>query len=242
MVSPELANFLFETVNFGLLAAALSWFLLKPVRRVLEREKRLHEDAEQRLREVTRASDEQTSKAKEMMQRAERDATTRKADALAALEREARATRADLELEVQARRAELRRELAAERRVELTRLAEAVGRVAGEAVRNLLMSIDGPALDRALIRRACRELPSLSDGEGAWVVDTARELDAEGRALLRTTLGHDFRERVQATLGAGVRVTTPLGQVDATALSIARQAASDVAALAKRSSTPEAEP
>ena len=47
---------------------------------------------------------------------------------------------------------------------------------------------------------------------------------------MERALGTTFEQRVVSELGAGVRVTTAAGQIDATALSVARQAASAVSA------------
>ncbi|HUB06711.1 MAG TPA: hypothetical protein VMB50_06910, partial [Myxococcales bacterium] len=57
-----------------------------------------------------------------------------------------------------------------------------------------------------------------------------RPLEPETTRLVAAALGREPEVRVVADLGAGVRVTTPAGQVDATAAAIARQAARAVSA------------
>lgn len=76
------------------------------------------------------------------------------------------------------------------------------------------------------MRAACRELGEVpEDARRQSRVETARPLEAEARRMLSDVLGEDFREEVVADLGAGVRVTTRRGQVDASAAALAREAA-----------------
>jgi hypothetical protein len=71
------------------------------------------------------------------------------------------------------------------------------------------------------------------------LVESARPLDPEARRLLEQALGIRFEERLVATLGAGVRVTTASGQIDASAARIAREGARELGALAARAGAAE---
>jgi F0F1-type ATP synthase membrane subunit b/b' len=238
-VSPALANFLFEAVNFLLLAAALGWVLFKPVRAALdaERERRERTDAEsQRLHAEASALAEQARAGRQALDQ-ELDAKRRqaldaaRAEAAALLEAARTAQRAEAQA--------LREELRAVRDAEAAALAQRVGRLSGDAVRRLLEALEGPALDLALVRAACAELEALPiEARRGARIESARPLDAEALTLLRSVLGADLVERVVPELGAGVRVTTPAGQVDATALAFARRAAATVSS----ATVPEAAP
>lgn len=233
-VSPFLANFLFEAANFLLLAAALGWILFKPVRRALDAEaaRRAGEEAERaRLRADVDAAAREARAARDA---AERDAAATRQTALAAARAEAAAIVEDARKERARERGVLERELAAARAAEAAALAEVVGQVAAGSVQALMAALQGPSLDLALVRAACAELAALPGGvRGPVVVESARPLEAEARSLLEAVLGGGHEHRIVAELGAGVRVTSPAGQVDATPASFARQAAralSDVAA------------
>jgi F0F1-type ATP synthase membrane subunit b/b' len=232
-VSPSLANFLFEAANFLLLAAALGWLLFKPVRRALDAERERHDreaEEERRLRGEAEAMAREAALAREA---ASREAVRRREEILAAANREA------AQLLEEARRARSAERRALERELELAREAQAaalagdLGRIAGESVARLLERLEGPPLDAALVRAACEELRALPPSvRRSALVEVARPLDEQARGLLKAALGGDFQERRVGELGAGVRVITSAGQVDATAASIARLASRAVAAAA----------
>ncbi|MHB8416545.1 MAG: hypothetical protein ACYDCL_00610 [Myxococcales bacterium] len=231
-MSPTLANFIFEAANFLLLAAALGWVLFKPVRRALDAERARHAEeaaAGVRLRSEAEALAQQAHAAREA---AELEVAERRREAAAAAQQEA------ARLLEEARKAQALERLAmeAERKSsqaeQADALAETVGRIAAEAVRGLLETLKGPPLDIALVRAACEELAGLpAAAREAALVESARPLGPEARELLARALGRAFDERVVGELGAGVRVTTPAGQVDATAAAIAQRAARTVAGL-----------
>jgi len=225
-LSPALANLLFEAANFLVLAAVLSWVLFKPVRRALDTERERHAAEQQeseRLRAEVALLTEQTRR---LTQEAERDIELRRQQILNAAEREAS------ELVEEARRSErvqrqaLTREFDATRAAEVAELGPLVGSVAAEAVRQLLQAVQGPSIDAALVRAACEKLETLpADARRSAQVESARPLEAEARSVLESALGGAVMERVVPELGCGVRVTTTAGQVDATALSLARHVA-----------------
>lgn len=225
-MSPALANFLFEAANFLLLAAGLGWLLFKPVRRALDGERERHaKDAEeqQRLRSEAEAL---ARDARAVRDAADRELAQRRGEILAAAQKDAaRIVEEARETQAAARRA-LEKELADARNAQAAALADTVGRIAGESVAALLDALKGPSLDAALVRAACVELRALPDpARASALVEGAHPLDAEARTLLDEALGHRFQERTVPELLAGVRVTTPGGQVDATARSLARHAA-----------------
>lgn len=229
-MSPAVATFLFEAANFLVLAAALGWVLFKPIRSALAAEQARHAE-EQQEASATRAEAEKLLKEARDRRRslnAELEQTRAKMlaeaqDQVAALENEARDRRLTEARELQRKReAALGSELRAQ--------AEALGRIAAESVRGLLQTISGPDLERALVEAAIRELESIpSEARARCVVESARPLGSESRRALREALGPDFEEREVPELGAGVRITTRAGQVDASALSLSRAAAERIA-------------
>lgn len=231
-MSPTLTNFLFAAANFLLLALALGWALFKPVRRALDAERdryarqeeesgRLRAEAEVLAKEA-RAARETAAGAIEQARR----------DALAAAQKEASSILEAARALERAERQAFEQELAARRAEATMQLAEAVGRLAADSLRRLLDSLQGPSLDAALVRAACAELAGFPpEVRHTAFVESARPLDAEARGLLGNVLGDPVRERVNAELGAGVRLTTSAGTIDATAASLARRAARAVSAL-----------
>ncbi|WP_338865013.1 hypothetical protein [Myxococcus stipitatus] len=236
-MSPGLTNFLFEAANFLLLAAALGWLLFKPVRRALDAEQARHSQQEDEARRMRQEAEVLVRAA-----RAEREAAARESDerrrALLESARREGAREAETARRAQAEeRRRMERELLDWKDARAEELTETVGRIAAESVRGLLAALEGPALDLALVRAACVELGAVPvEARGAALVECARPLDAESRALLESVLGGALKERVVGELQAGVRVTTSAGQVDATAVAMARRAAR---ALKRTSDAPE---
>lgn len=241
-MSPAVSNFLFEAANFLLLALGLGWVLFKPVRRALDAERA------QRQKEIDEGN-AQRAEAETLVEQArvarrdvERDLDERREQVIAAAKKEAAALLDEARAARQAEKAALEQELEARRSAEVVEVAETVGRVAADAVRELLAALPGPDLDRALLREACNRLQSLpAEARRSAVVESARALDGESKGALQAVLGASFEERVVASLGAGVRVTTSSGQVDTTALAIARRAARALASLGAEGARPEAE-
>jgi F-type H+-transporting ATPase subunit b len=242
-VSPALANLLFEAANFLLLAGALGWLLFKPVRRVLDRdlEQRAKQDAE--VKQMQAEAKALLAKARAAEDDADRETAKRREEILAAARSEAERILAEArQSEVSERRA-FASELEARRAGEARALADTVGEIAGDAIRRLLETLEGPELDAALTRAACDELAALpAGGRAPALVESAHQLDATLRQQLEAAIGGEFEARVIGELGAGVRVTTPAGQIDATTRSIARQAAREVTRSRISGRTPAPEP
>ena len=240
-MSTPLADFLFEAVNFLILAAVLGWLFFKPVRSALTRERddrarveaetaRLHADADDlasRTRQAWAGVDADIAEHRERLLAAAR------AD-VARLKEQARAAQA-------AERAAFDDQLRAAREAEAEQVAGIVGALAGASVSRLLEAVDGPALEAALVRLACEELAALPRTDGGAEVESARPLTEAERAALAGVLRDGFGERVVPELGAGVRVTTGAGQVDATASGFARHAAHELTRSAGTSPAPPAD-
>ena len=234
-MSPMLADFLFEAVNFLLLAAALGWILFKPVRRALDVERERHEKEDQETKRLRAEAESLAEKARAARQEVDDELKERREEILAAAREEASGLLEEARKRQRNERQVLEQQLNATRESEALALAETVGRVAAEAVRQLLEVVSGPSLDTALVRAACAELEEVPvELRRSALVESARALDSETKKLLEQTLGHAFEERVVGELGAGVRVTTRGGQIDATAISIARRAGRTVSSLGGR--------
>lgn len=231
-MSPALANFLFEAANFLLLAAALGWVLFKPVRRALDAERDRYAKQEEEAKRLRAEAEALAKDARAASEAAQREIQQTHRDALAAAQKEATALVEAARATERTERQAFEQELTARRDAETARLAESVGRVAAESVRRFLDVLDGPSLDTALIRAACTELAAFPvEVRRSALIESARPLDAEARSLLVSVLGDQIQERIVDELGAGVRVTTSAGAVDATAASLARRAACAVSAL-----------
>lgn len=230
-MSPALANFLFEAVNFSLLAAALAWVLFKPVRRALDAERERHAKEGDEARRLKGEAEALASETRAARETAERDQEAQRRELLAASHEQAARLLEEARAAAARERRTLAEELEADRRGQIAALTETLGRIAAESVRTMLAALEGPSLDGALVRAAAKEARAHPPAHpGAVTVDTARPLLPDDRRLLEQVLGGEFRERSVAELGAGVRITTGDGQIDASALALAREAARAVGA------------
>lgn len=223
-MSPALANFIFETVNFLLLAAALAWVLYKPVRQALDAEQERHGRDEKERSRLLAEAETAVREAQSARDAAARENAARSQELLTTARREAEQL---LEQAKQARataRKDFDAELASTRAAQALEWADLIGHIASASVSRLLEAIHGPALESSLVRVACTELSELGAG-GAALVESTHTLAAADRALLAAVLPGGFEERTAPELIAGVRVTTSAGQVDASVAAIARQTA-----------------
>jgi len=228
-VTPVFANFLFEAANFLVLAAALGWLLFKPVRAALDAERGRYAQLEGQVSALREEAEKREREAREAHAKLAGELEEQRAAVLGAAESDA------LRIRDEARRSQadhlrsLQRNSEAARRAQSVELADTLGRIAAASLRRLLDAFDGPSLDAALLRAASKQIGELPlAARRAAVVESARPLDDAGRAALRALLDGDFVERVAPDLGAGIRVTTPQGQVDGSALALAREMAREV--------------
>ncbi|WNG23195.1 hypothetical protein F0U62_03445 [Cystobacter fuscus] len=227
-MSPGLSTFLVEAINFLLLAGALGWLLFKPIRRALEAEQSEHAEQERRVAERQQETERMRAEVE-----AHRAALTREFERMAEEAREAAAKQAEALLAEARARAEqereaLQRELKRREQAWREGLEGEAATLASRAVLRLLEWLSGPELDTALARAACRELQSLAThgGWGQVVVESAQPLSPEARALVDSALagapGVEFRSAPR--LGAGLRILTGAGLVDASASGLAAYA------------------
>jgi F0F1-type ATP synthase membrane subunit b/b' len=228
-VSASWVTFLFEAANFLLLAALLGWLFFRPVRDALER-RRSQLEGEQRAAADARAEAE----------RALQDARTRRSELEDSLEELRERVQSEAEKEgerfIEAARAHaereretLKEELVSLRRAQARSLARDAAFAAKEIVERLLEEMEGPDLEHALLRAACRELEKLrSAGPLAPVViESVRPLEDLALTALAEAAGVAAAEaahRVDPDLVAGLRVLTARGLVDASAAGLAAQA------------------
>jgi F0F1-type ATP synthase membrane subunit b/b' len=220
-----LTTFLFEAVNFVLLAAGLGWLLFRPIRHVLaDRRAALAQEAEEVA--AKRAEVERLQEAIQHRSAAlEAELEHLRQSALAGAQQEAERIRAAAQADAEREREAAHEQLAHLEEAQLERLAAAVATAAGAAVQRLLQQLGGPDLERGLARAACRTLQAL-DGQtlGAVTVESAHPLDQETMTALTAVLGDAARTtafRVTPTLGTGLRISTRHGLVDASATGLA---------------------
>lgn len=228
-MSPALANFFFQAVNFLLLAGLLGWFVFRPIRRTITAEQEKHERQEEEIRSRHSEAESLVQEAKVARQAADRELAEKRKAALEGVESERRRLLAEGAEALHAERQRFEDETRRRRSEEVAAVAEQVGLVAASSLRRFLVAIDGPSLDLALVREAARELEALPrEARAGAVVESARPLGEEAEGILAPLLGEGYPRRVVAELGAGVRILTRAGAVDATASSLARQAAREV--------------
>jgi F0F1-type ATP synthase membrane subunit b/b' len=223
-VSPALATFLFEAANFTLLALALGWVLFRPVRRALDAERERHEEKLTKVAEREKAVEAEEGALEAARAGAESDLAKRRDAELAAAKADAERLLQEARDREREMRTRLDDEIAAARRRGVEALTEDVAALAAGTVRRLLEAISGPELELALAREVTEALAALGDDLGPATVESARPLGDEARQVLGEALKAEVRERLVPELGAGIRVSTRAGQVDASALAFARAA------------------
>ena len=227
-MSPTLATFLFELINVLLLAGLLGWVLFKPVRAALQ----ARQDAERQRREALAAQEadieRQRVEIEHQIRTFETEITLARQQRLAAATAEADAIRRQAREAAERERESAKRTLAQLEQAHLEQLSAAVATVAGESLARLLATVDGPDLNDSLARVACTQLTALDGGtQGAVLVESAHPLDDPARSAVKAALGgqaHAAQFRVVPDLGAGLRIVTSKGLIDASALGIAREA------------------
>lgn len=230
-MSATWVTFLFEAANFLLLAAVLGWIFFRPVRDALERRRseleneqlaavNAHAEADSVLQHARVRRSALEDSLEELRERIRREAETEAGRLVEAAR-----------VQTQHERETLKGELVSQRRAQARSLAHDAAFAAREIVVRLLDEIEGPDLEHALLRTACRDLEKLrSAGSLAPVViESIRPLDDAAIATLAAAAGVDPAEaahRVDPDLVAGLRVLTARGLVDTSAKGLAAQAES----------------
>lgn len=225
-MSPSWVTFLFEAANFVLLAALLGWLFFRPVREALERRREGLEaaerdaaakraEAERTLAEATARRAEFEASLAELRERAREEGERERSRLLDAAREQA-----------QRERAALATELAGLRRGQARRVKSDAAAAAREFVAQLLERIDGPELEQALRAAAGRELAKLAAAGplAPVIVESAAALEQRSLDSLARAAGVDGAElsvRCVPELGAGLRVLTARGLVDASAAGLA---------------------
>ena len=227
-MSSTLSTFLFELTNFLLLAGLLGWLLFKPVRTALQERQAAEKRQVDALAERTAEADRLRTDLTQRHSAFEQEMAGLRAEHLAAVDQEAAAIRAGARDAATRERDSTTRMLGHLEHAQAERLAAVVAATTRDSVERLLTSLGAPGLDAALIDSACRQVRTL-DGRslGAVLIESAQPLSADAETALRTALGDRATEadfRVVPGLGAGIRVTTAGGLVDASAAGIASQA------------------
>jgi F0F1-type ATP synthase membrane subunit b/b' len=212
-------------MNFLILAAVLGWLLFRPIRQTLAMRRAAlaqeREDIAAKRAEVERLQD--AIRQRTAAFDAELDQARQ--NTLAAAQQEAEHIRAEARASAERERAAARSQLAHLEEAQLERLGAAVAAVAGASVQRLLQQLASPDLDRGLGQAACRELQGLQGATlGAVMIEAAHPLDQDTQSALTTVLGDAARTatfRVTPTLGAGLRISTSQGVIDASVTGLA---------------------
>lgn len=226
-MTPTLATFLFELINFLLLVSLLGWLLFKPVRAALQARK----DAEKQRRDelAARVADAERQEA-EIQQRIrafETEMAAMRQQHLAAATQETAEIRRQAHEAAERERDAARQGLAQLERAQLERLSAAVAVVTRQSVTRLLATLDAPDLDMSLVRAACSRLAVLNDTRGTVLVESAHPLDETARSALAAALDGNTQTtefRVAPDLGVGLRIVTSRGLIDASGRGLAREA------------------
>jgi len=227
-MAPALATFLFELVNFLLLALLLGWLLFKPIRAFLEARRQAMDEQTAALRARETEIGERQAKLKERTAAFEASIDGEKQTRLEAARREGEAIVAEARASAARERERATRAMSQIEQNEIEQLADTVASVARDVVAALLDRLKTPGLDDSLLDAGLRQLGAVAgDALGSVRVESAHPL-AEGRhqavveALRERAASLDFA--VVPDLGAGVRITTARGVIDASASGIAAEA------------------
>lgn len=242
-MSPQVTTFLLEAANFLVLAAALSWLFFRPIRKAIaDRRSKLAEQelsAEQKLADAQQAEEQAQASHKQFQAELEQ----LRAKELAAAKEHAEHIVAEARAAANAQLETARRRAAQLSDTQRDQLSAAAAAAAGELVRRLLVDIDGPDLQSALLQAACGQLAELPAGPMLPVkVESAQPLSPPDRKMLEAALGEsgDAAEFLTAPeLMEGVRITTRQGLVDASVHGLAQYARHALTSQMKRAANGE---
>lgn len=219
-MTPSIATFVFEVMNFVTLMGVLGWLFFSPLQRAIEARRKML--SEQMQTAAKCLSEAEAGRADIASQRASlaTDLAEMRSASMEGARKEAEGILINARQEAEReRRARLGEETAL-MQAQAARLAVAVVHAAHQVVLHLLARINGPDLDDALLRSACRELRSLGEDRiansvGPVTVESAHDLSAEARVELGRVLGVSPQYRVLDELVAGIRILGARGLIDA---------------------------
>ncbi|KAA5546239.1 ATP synthase F0 subunit B [Roseiconus nitratireducens] len=222
-MSPILTTFLFEAANFLVLAAALGWFFFRPVRNAIaEYRSKIETDqraAETKLEEARKRHDQ----VDQAYARLHEDIAREREKQLEAA-REQAGKILDEARQVADRELKLSHHQAAQiTNSQRDRLAEVAATAAAASVGRLLEELSGERLHDALVESACRQLRQWQDGLAPVSVEHSLPLSETQVEALKEAAGKAAETAEFHTvdgLGAGVRVLTAQGLVDASTAGI----------------------
>jgi F0F1-type ATP synthase membrane subunit b/b' len=227
-MSPTVTTFFFELTNFLLLALLLGWLLFKPVRSVLQARQAAEKLQAEELAARVAESDRERTDLDQRHRTFENEIAELRRRHIAAADQEAAATVARAHEAAERERDSIKRGLAQLERAQVERLSAAVAAATRESVARLLTTLNAPDLDASLAQAACRQLEGIQDSAlGPVLIESARPLADSVRAAIVAALdahAPPAEFRVVPDLGAGLRITTERGLIDASALGLARQA------------------
>lgn len=218
-MSPTLTTFLFESANFLVLAFVLGWLFFKPVRQALvDRRAAFEAESEEAANKLTVANRRQQE-----IEAAHANLQS-ELDELRSQELEAAKQQAEQILSAARTAAEREREMSRRQAARMSdtqrdRLAEVVASATAETVGRFIDQIGGPELQSALIASACEQLGTLPlDGIAPVTIESGQPLATEQKVRINNALGPaasgaDFR--TTNGLGAGIRIATRKGLIDA---------------------------
>ena len=233
-MNDSLWTFLFEIANFVALAAVLAWLFFKPVRKAIADQQakmqKLESDAAKKLADAERSKQEIES---------QRQALDGELEKMRVSAREAAQHEAEEILESARARAEqeqaaIKRDALHIEQAQVAKLATAVATTARQTMDRFLQQMDGPEMEKTLLKAACRELQKLPSNQlGPVTVESARALDDEARRQINESLGSaatsaDFH--VSPELDGGLRISTAHGLIDASTKGLADFAEQSLAA------------
>lgn len=235
-MSASLATFLFETANFLLLVGVLGWAFFRPVRRALARRREALAAEKQEAAGLRQEAEAGFAELTARRRRFEASLDDLREEARAEGKQEAERVVEEAHARMQRERDALKAELTAQRRDNARALTRDAAATARAVLERLLERIDGPDLEGALARAACRELrerapEARGEALGTVIVESATPLDEAGRARIRDALelpAEGPRFRVVPELVAGTRILTGVGVADASAAALARRVADEL--------------
>jgi F-type H+-transporting ATPase subunit b len=210
MLDFELSTFIFQMINFVILLAALSWFLFRPLLRVM---KQRQSEIEARIRDAddkARQADEE----RQQLAAALEQARTQASDILTQARTEANHAREQLleqarheiaELTQEARERIQEQERATQQRLQ-ARLSETAVSLAG----NLIREAAGPALHRSLVEQLIVDEAGLGAEETDLLKQALARNHQEVVVEVAYPSGEDLEGRISESLSRMLGIAAPL--------------------------------